>query len=141
MIRRIAEMGEVVVDVNLSNMYDVQQARQDQIPGTEIRSCFRRAVVDTGAVMSVVPRQVVEELGLDIVRESNVRLADGNVQHVGVVYGVLFGVMGRETPEEAFVLGNEVLIGQTVLEKLDLLVDCANQTLIGRHPDGPLHRV
>lgn len=141
MIRRVAEMDEVIVDVNLSNMYDVQKARRDEIPEPEIRSSFRQAVVDTGAVMSVVPRQVVNELGLDIVRESNVRLADGNVQHAGVVYGVIFSVMGRETPEEAFVLGNEVLIGQTVLEKLDLLVDCANQTLVGRHPDGPLHRV
>ena len=30
------------------------------------------------------------------------------------------------TLEEALVLGDEVLVGQTVLEKLDLLADCAN---------------
>jgi hypothetical protein len=47
--------------------------------------------------------------------------------------------LGRDTAEEAFVLGDTVLIGQTVLEKLDLLVDCLRQRVIPNpaHPDGP----
>ena len=38
------------------------------------------------------------------------------------------------------VVGNEVLIGQVILEKLDLLVDCKNQRLIPNpeHPDYPV---
>ena len=49
----------------------------------------------------------------------------------------------RDTLEEAMVLGDEVLIGQTVLEKLDLLADCANQRLIPNpaHPDQPVTKV
>jgi hypothetical protein len=45
--------------------------------------------------------------------------------------------------EEALVLGDEVLIGQTVLEKLDLLVDCAKQKLVPNpaHPDQPVTKV
>jgi hypothetical protein len=51
--------------------------------------------------------------------------------------------MGRDTLEEALVLGDEVLIGQTVLEKLDLLADCANRRLIPNlaHPDQPVTNV
>jgi len=51
--------------------------------------------------------------------------------------------MGRDTSEEAMVLGDEVLIGQTVLEKLDLLVDCRNQRVVPNpaHPDQPVTRV
>lgn len=41
------------------------------------------------------------------------------------------------------VTGNEVLIGQTVLETLDLLGDCKNQRLIPNleHPNQPVLRV
>lgn len=49
----------------------------------------------------------------------------------------------NETLEEALVLGDEVLIGQTVLEKLDLHADCANQRLLPNpaHPDQPATKV
>ena len=38
------------------------------------------------------------------------------------------------------ILGDEVLIGQTVLDKLDLQVDCANHRLVPNpaHPDQPV---
>jgi hypothetical protein len=41
------------------------------------------------------------------------------------------------------VLGDQVLIGQTVLEKLDLFVDCSGQRLVPNpaHPDHPVARV
>ena len=47
---------------------------------------------------------------------------------------------GRETIVEALVVGNEVLIGQVVLEQIDLLIDCRNQQLIPnpKHPDYPV---
>ena len=48
------------------------------------------------------------------------------------------------TLEEALVLGDEVLIGQTVLDKkLDLLTDCANRRLVANpaHPDQPVSKV
>ncbi len=140
-MRRVAEMGEVFVATRLTNMFDRESARHGERPDTDVRSVVEQAVVDTGAVMSVLPHRVVDLLGLPIDRMASVALADGSVQEVGVVYGALFGVLDREAAEEAYVLGNEVLIGQTGLEKLDLLVDCANRRLIGRHPGGTLHRV
>jgi hypothetical protein len=53
--------------------------------------------------------------------------------------------MDLEPPalEEALVLGDEVLIGQTVLEKPDLFVDCQGQRLVPNpaHPDRPVAKV
>ena len=45
--------------------------------------------------------------------------------------------------EEALLLGDEVLIGQTVLEKLDLFVDTQGQCLVPNpaHPDHPVTKV
>ena len=41
------------------------------------------------------------------------------------------------------VLGNQVMIGQTAIEKLDLCVDCVNRRLISNpaHPDQPVSNV
>ena len=51
--------------------------------------------------------------------------------------------MGREELEDAMVLGNEVLIGQIALDKLDLVVNCVAQRIIANpaHPDQPVSKV
>jgi hypothetical protein len=69
--------------------------------------------------------------------------ADGRKESVALTEPIIFDVLGRDTMEEALVLGDEVLIGQTILEKLDLLADCANQRLIPNpaHPDQPVTKV
>jgi predicted aspartyl protease len=50
---------------------------------------------------------------------------------------------GRETTEATLVTGNTVLIGQTVLETLDLFVDCKKQRLVPNpeHPNYPVMRI
>jgi hypothetical protein len=52
-------------------------------------------------------------------------------------------IMGRRTADEALVSGNRVLVGQTALEKLDLLIDHHRQRLVPNpaHPDQPVFRV
>ena len=82
---------------------------------------------DTGAIRCVVTVDVVEQLGLATVGRAVAEYADGRQETVDVTEPIVFEIMGRRTPDEALVLGDEVLIGQTVLEKLDLVADCANQ--------------
>lgn len=62
---------------------------------------------------------------------------------VDVTGPIVFELLGRGTLEEALVLGDEVLIGQTVLEKLDLLPDCQGRRLIPNpaHRDQPVTKV
>ena len=47
----------------------------------------------------------------------------GRTEAVSVTEPLVVEIDGRDTLEEALILGDEVLIGQTVLEKLDLFVD------------------
>lgn len=56
---------------------------------------------------------------------------------------VIIELLGRETIESVLVTGNEVLIGQTVLETLDVLLDCKDQRLIPNpaHPEQSVLRV
>ena len=78
----------------------------------------------------MLPAEVVERLGLAIRGQLSVGYADGREEPVGMTEPLTVEIDGRETIEEALVLGDEVLIGQTVLEKLNLLVDCDSQRLI-----------
>jgi hypothetical protein len=58
-------MGEVRVKVQLRNTFDQMRSRRGEIPSDQIRVYEAEAVVDTGAVSSVIPPFVVEQLGLD----------------------------------------------------------------------------
>ena len=136
-------MGEVRVKVTLTNAMDDALARHGKLDAKKIRSCVVDALIDTGAVCSVLPPQVVQTLGLKIRGRRIAEYADGRKDSVGVTESVIIDWEGRDTIDEALIIGDEVLIGQTVLEKLDLFVDCAGQRLVPNpaHPDQPVTKV
>lgn len=136
-------MGEVRVKVKLTNAFDEGLARRGQIKNDEIRTYEADALVDTGAVSSVIPQFVMKRLGVLPIRRRVAEYADGRKEAVDVTEPIVFDIDGRETTESAMVLGDEVLIGQTVLEVLDLLVDCNNHRVVPNpaHPDQPVVKI
>jgi len=134
-------MGEVRVKVKLTNSIDEALVRRGQMKKEEIRSYEADALIDTGAVSSVVPKNVMSQLG---VLQIGTRLAEyGRKDTVELTEPVTFNIIGRIAVEPAMVLGDEVIIGQTILEVLDLQVDCRNQKLIPNpaHPDQPVVKI
>jgi len=129
--------------VKLTNGGDEMLARQGQLSPGQVRTLETRALVDTGAAWSVLPPDVVHRLGLGTRTRRAATYADGRRETVAVAAPVVFELLGRDTVDDALVLGDLVLIGQTVLEKLDLLVDCRGQRVIPHpaHPPGPVARV
>lgn len=136
-------MGEIRVKVKITNSLDEALARRGQLPADKVRTYEADAMVDTGAVRTVIPVHVMQLLGVQERARRVVEYADGRNESVALTEPVLFDIIGRDTMEEALVLGDEVLIGQTVLEKLDLLADCANRRLVPNpaHPDQPVSKV
>jgi predicted aspartyl protease len=98
------------------------------------------ALVDTGAVMLVLPEDVVEHLGLkrrgrSVVSFADDRKVDWDVAgpvtvRVGNRYGIFDCLVAPPT--------TEALFGQIQLERLDLIVDSTHQTLAVR-PESPLY--
>ncbi|MGI8835449.1 MAG: clan AA aspartic protease [Pyrinomonadaceae bacterium] len=133
-------MGEVRVKVKLTNAGDEVLVRRGLLPADQIRSYEADALIDTGAVRSVLPTHVVQLLGLAIVGKARATYANDAAEDVDVSEVVGINLLGRRTTEEMLVLGSDVLIGQTVLESLDLHVDCMNQRVTGNpaHPDQPI---
>lgn len=136
-------MGEIRVKVKLMNLLDETRFRHGEMKKEDIRTYEADAMVDTGAVRSVIPTHVLQMLGVGTRGTRVAEYADGRKDTVDVSEGIIFDVFGRDTIEEALVLGDEVLIGQTVLEKLDLLADCVNRRLVPNpaHPDQPVSKV
>ncbi len=136
-------MGEVRVKTKLSNSVDEELVRRGVMKPEEIRAYEADAVIDTGAVATVLPIHVAQKLGLSERGKRVAEFADGRKDTVGVTSPVTIELEGRDTLEEALIIGDEVLIGQTVLEKLDLLVDCQNRKVLPNpaHPDQPVSKI
>jgi clan AA aspartic protease len=136
-------MGEVRVMVRLTNAADEALVRRGMLAPDQVRTYETTALVDTGTTHTVVPEHVIQRLGLAIRDELLVQFADGRPELVGVTEPLRVEIQGRSTNDDALATGDEVLIGQTVLEKMDWVVDCAGQCLIQnpRHPNGPIFRI
>jgi clan AA aspartic protease len=130
-------MGELRVMARLSNAADMALVRRNLMRPEEIRAVEADALVDTGAVTFVLPSLVVERLGLARPFKQVAEYTDGRPEEVDVTEPVFVELLGRHTVEEALVLGDEVIVGQTILEKTDLYVDCRQKRLLPNpaHPD------
>ncbi|MBC6478190.1 MAG: clan AA aspartic protease [Hormoscilla sp. GM7CHS1pb] len=136
-------MGEVRAKVKLTNALDMMLARRGQLTSEQVRVYEADALVDTGSVRFVIPVHVMQNLGLEILEQQVAEYADGRKEALNVTEPMLVEWQDRKAFEDALVVGDEVLIGQTLLEKLDVLVDCVNQRLIPNpaHPDQPVFKI
>src|SRR3989449_9571227 len=136
-------MGEVGVAVRLTSAVDEALVRRGMMTPEQVRTYGPDALVDPGAVRMVAPPQVATRLGLGVRGQRVAEYADGRTEAVSVTEPLVVEIDGRDTLEEALILGDEVLIGQTVLERLDLFVDSRRRRLVPNpaHPDQPITKV
>ncbi len=136
-------MREVRVKAKLTNAVDEALVRRGMLKPEEVRIYEADALVDTGAVRCVLPPHVVERLGLATIGQRVAEYDDGRLDAVGLTEAFTLRILDREEVENALVLGDEVIIGQTALERLDLFVDCINRRLVPNpaHPDQPVSKV
>lgn len=123
-------MGAVRASVKLKNAVDEELVSRGLLAPHLLRELEVTGLVDTGAVSLVIPEDIAIQLGLRILGQRVAEFANGNQQAIGVTSAIKVEWENRATTDEALVVGNKVLIGQVILEKLDLLVDCKNQKLI-----------
>jgi len=135
-------MGEIIASMELENATDrgiVSQGLRDE---STVRCTTVDGIVDTGAVMLMLPENVVSRLGLERQRQVVVTYADERKETRSVA-GPVKVQIGNRFMNTDCVVGpplSEPLIGQIVLEALDLVADCTNRTLAPRpeSPDSPL---
>ena len=135
-------MGEIAVNIELENPEDRGFFERGYGQESDIRRTSIEAIVDTGAVMPVLPRNVVERLGVRTRRTAIVTYADERREERPVAGPLTIHVCNRFMSTDCVVgppLG-EALVGRIVLEALDLVADCTKRILTPRpeSPDYPL---
>ena len=131
-------MGEIVASMKLENTGDRDNASEGLRDESTVRRATVDGVVDTGAVMLVLPEDVVGRLGLRTRGKVVVTYADER-RELRQVAGPVTVHIGDRGMNADCIVGpplSEPLIGQVVLESLDLVADCANRTL-GPRPESP----
>jgi clan AA aspartic protease len=138
-------MGAVYATLDLENTTDADNAMQGLRPPDRVRRFTLRALVDTGAVLLVLPEDVVDHLGLTRRGKSVVSFADERKADWERAGPVTVRVANRTHVLECLVgpPTSEALLGQIPLEALDVLVDPLKQQLVARpeSPIYPLHAV
>ena len=126
-------MGKVIEKIKVINVFE---------PGREIEL---EAVIDTGATMLVLPQNVIDKLNLRKMREVKVRYANNRTE-IKSIYGVVTVEMCGRAGEFNVLAepeGAQPLVGQIILEQLDLIVDPSTRKVIPnpRSPEMPMVEV
>ena len=126
----------MVVSAKIENVIDLYALSKGQIQQHEVRGVeVSDAIVDTGATLVGMPKQLIDQLGIEQIRTSRARTATGTATFD--IYGpVRLTIDGRQCSVDVSEVAGTcpVLIGYVPLELLDFVVDPKGQRLIG-NPD------
>jgi len=136
-------VGQVPVQVILTNYREAVLARLGQLDASQVHRYETEALIDTGATQCVIPPAVADRLGLLRLRRTAARYVNDQGEEVDVSEVFTVELMGRQAHEDAMIIGTHVLLGVTVLARLDLRVDCHRNRLVPSQGtwDQPVFRV
>jgi len=132
-------MGDVYVEIELENYIDRVLSEHGYLEPNKIRSEKVRVLADSGCTMLALPQDLVEKLGLRVKREKVIVTYADERKEEKPKAGVITVRVGDRSMETECVVGSpgsEPLLGQIILEELDLLVDCKEGKLVPR-PESP----
>jgi clan AA aspartic protease len=118
-------MGKIITTLTIINRSDETVAARGFIPADQVRSVtLEDVLVDTGATTLCLPSDVIQELGLDLLKEVDVETANG-VSSDRIFQDAKIKLMGREGTFECLELlgGKAPLLGVIPLEALGVELD------------------
>ena len=127
----IEKMGKVTTTITVTNQVDQILASRGFIPDSQVRSLtLENVLVDTGATRLCLPANIIEQLGLALQAEVEVKTAVG-IRKAKLFKEVILQVEGRQGTYNCMELpgGEEPLLGVIPLEDLGLEPDLQTQTL------------
>jgi predicted aspartyl protease len=134
-------MGKVLVTAlieNLDDLYEVDKGQRtlDQVRRVEVTN----ALVDTGATVLLLPKRLIQLLGLRPLRVRQPRTIGGPA-NLPVHRAVRVTIQDRDCISDVGEIPDEfpVIVGQVPLELLDWVVDPKGQKLIGNPEHGGEH--
>jgi predicted aspartyl protease len=129
-------MGRVVVMFELMNYSDLKMVERGHLTPDKVRRVALQGVVDSGATRLVLPKGVIDTLGLTPGGMATVHYGDRSSQKREMVNDAFVQLLGRGSVFNAIVEPNrtDALLGAIVMEDLDLIVDFGKNELVPRDP-------
>jgi clan AA aspartic protease len=124
-------MGQVKTTITVTNHADEVRAKDGTIKPEQIRAVtLDDVLVDTGATVLCLPAVVIQQLGLEAVREVAVSTANG-YSRTQVFEDAKIALLGREGTFECIELpgGERPLLGVVPLEAMGIELDLQKQAL------------
>ncbi len=130
-VRIDTDMGKVLTTLVIINRADQIRAEDGTILPEQVRSVtLKNVLVDTGATTLCLPKDVIEQLGLKLLKEVDVSTAMG-IGKARIFRDATISLREREGTFECLELpgGQDPLLGVIPLEALGIELDLQNQTL------------
>lgn len=124
-------MGEVRAKIVIQNLEDVLLYKKGYLKKDAIREIELDSLADTGVTEVLIPQDAAESLGIITSEKIIVSLAGGNTDELSVGAPILIKICGREWIGDCLIGPPlcEPLLGQLVMERLDLVVNPRSQTI------------
>ena len=131
-----AEMGRVMTTARITNLYDLLKVNEGLVDADDVRSIDVELLVDTGATLLSLPKDLIDRLGLNQIAEKRVTTAAGEVTR-RVFGAVRVVIMDRDATIDVMEVppGVPPLLGYVPLELLDLVPNPKS----GRLEGNPAH--
>ena len=135
-------MGKVMTDLKITSLYDLRDFKKDRISKDEVRTFeLKDIIVDSGASMMCLSKDLIDKLDLDLIRKVKVNTATDIVE-LGIYGPIIYEIMDRKATCEVMELQHpkiEALIGQIPLEQMDFLINPSTNRLVPNYEhDGEL---
>ena len=130
--------GRVLVSATIENVIDLYAANRGQINDDQVhRVMVDDALVDTGATLLGMTKQLIEQLGLEQIGTGRAKTTAG-IATFGIFGPVRLTIGGRSCSVDVSEVAEScpVLIGYIPLELLDFVVSPMEQKLIGNPAHG-----
>ncbi len=126
-----SQMGKIFTTLTITNRIDQSDVKRGFILAEQVRSVsLDNVLVDTGATTLCLPAEIIEKLGLELLREVDVATASG-FQKARIFQDASISLLGRKGTFECLELpgGKDALLGVIPMEMLGIEPDLRNQTL------------
>jgi clan AA aspartic protease len=124
-------VGRIITTLVITNRVDEGLSERGFVPKNEVRSVtLKNVLIDTGATTLCLPADIIEQLGLEILRTVEVETATG-ISQARIFQDAKISLLGREGTFKCLELpgGRSPLLGVIPLEALGIELDLQNQAL------------
>ncbi len=124
-------MGKITTSIVITNRADQAIASRGFMPAGDVRKIdLNDVLVDTGATTLCLPPEAIAQLGLELLKEVDVKTATG-LSKARIFRDATISLLGREGTFECLEVpgGSDPLLGVIPLEALGIELDLQNQQL------------